>query len=173
MEKCSLSDFVGEKHVDLKKFLQLSPRAHINRNERFTPTGRFKGHYFSFRCWSRGRQRRPQRRPGEQGKGSPHLRFCALCTGFLPATFLLRASGSSGNVNKRRPRRSERAKYRIRGRNRKGVGEKKAAGRQLEQSAQKRRHGLSSPLPLAYAVACAAVRATSTETRNSALENGP
>jgi len=141
MEKWSLSDFVGEKkHVDLKKILQLSPRAQNNRMRGLASTGSFKRHYFSFRCWPRGRQRRPQR--------SPYLRFCALCSGCLPATFLLRTSGSKENVNKWRPWSSERAKYRRRGRNRKGLGEKKVASRQLEQSAQKRRYGLPfAPYP--------------------------
>jgi len=70
-----------------RKTLQLCHRAQNNRTRGLASTGRFKGHNFSFRYWSRGRQRRPQRRPGEEGKGSPDLRSCALCSSSLPATF--------------------------------------------------------------------------------------
>jgi len=75
-----------KKHVDLKKNPATLPKGTNNRLRGLVSTGSFKGHYFSFRCWSRGRQRRPQRRPGEGGKGGPYLRFCVLCSSCLPAS---------------------------------------------------------------------------------------
>jgi len=62
MEKWSLSDFVEEKKTCEKI---LWPRVQNNRMRGLAYTVSFKRHFFSFRCWSRGRQRWPQRRPGK------------------------------------------------------------------------------------------------------------
>jgi len=58
MEKCPCRILCGKKTCRSEKILQLFPRAQNNPMRGLASTARFKGRYFSFRCCSRGRQRR-------------------------------------------------------------------------------------------------------------------
>ena len=171
MEKWFLPDFVGEKTCRSCKIPQLCPRAQNKGMRGSASTGRFKGPISRFGA---GRADGSAGHKVDQGKGGkvvhtfvsarsalaaclrlPSLPFL-VCSCRVFCISLVRSFKDAVCLHFYLSRSFARRTSQ--------------AHRQPAQSAQKRRNGLPLlPLPLAYAVACAAVRETSTETRNSAL----
>ena len=83
--------FCPGKTCRSEKILQLCPRAQNNPTRGLASTARFKGHYFSFRCCSRGRQRRPEEGGGETWS-TPSFARALL---WLPACDFLLSHSSS------------------------------------------------------------------------------